>query len=149
MDLFEGLSITNVDLTIIVCAPFLGFFGGVIRALMLRNSLGTLPQANRAPKPFSWWLIYHRINWYFAWGVVGFGSGLLVALLFLGSFNEDTNLPFRVLAIALLAGYSAPNLWTQQQDLVALSVGSQLAKSGPDNGAGASQVVSKASRARD
>jgi hypothetical protein len=116
IEYYTALELTIHDIALLAMGPALGLIGAFVRVLMVRNELETLPQLQQSESGFSWWHVYTRINWYFAWGIVGLGSGLLVALLFVGSLGSETNLLSRVLALALLAGYGAPSMWKSQQE---------------------------------
>ena len=124
--------LTPTDELLLTYAPLLGLIGSVIRVLMIRNSLEVLPERQGDSHPFNFWFAYSRFNGYLAWGVVGSGSGLLIALLFLGSLDMETSITFRVFAVALLAGYGAPSLWKRQEDTVAAIVAARLQGPAPN-----------------
>ena len=130
---FINLGITESDLQMLEVAPILGLAGSVVRALMIRNSLESLPLYPTESAPFSGWFVYARLNWYLAWAVVGAGSGLLVTLLFLGAVPPGSGL-VRVYALAMLAGYGAPALWKREEATMERVVDERLSAYFSDRG---------------
>lgn len=125
-DWLSAFGFSNSDWVMLCVSPPLGLIGSMVRVLMIRNSLETLPTYPTGTKPFSLWFVYSRFNWYLAWSVVGLGSGLLIALLFAGSLQPGSSSVARVLALALLAGYGAPALWKRQEETVSAIVEARL-----------------------
>lgn len=131
MDIFSALGFTSADGVLLATSSLCGLIGSVVRALMMRNSLESLPQRPDQPPRFSLAFVYNRFNWYWAWGIVGLGSGLLVGLLFVGTLQPGVGSVARVLAAALLAGYGAPAFWKRQEETFERILQERLNKSTP------------------
>lgn len=131
-DWLATLDLTSYDYLILMASPIAGFIGSLVRVLMIRNELEALPGYPSELKPFRWVYVYTRFVWYFSWFVVGAGSGLLIALLFVGALKDGAGSAARVLALALLSGYGAPALWKRQAE-AALAVIEARVKAGTSN----------------
>jgi Flp pilus assembly protein TadB len=53
---------------------------------------------------------------------IGFVLGLVIALYFVGAITQSITSLARILALCVLLGYQAPNLWTLQEKLVTNTV---------------------------
>jgi hypothetical protein len=111
-----SLGLTRIDVIILFGAPIAGMIGSIVRAAMIRQSLEAIPDRPADKNLFSPWFFYARLTWYAAWMIVGLGSGLLIAMLFIGGFADTIGSAARLIALALLAGYGAPGLWKRQEE---------------------------------
>jgi hypothetical protein len=123
----SSLGLTTIDVIVLFSAPIAGILGSVVRAAMIRQSLEAIPNRPADAKLFTPWFFYARFTWYLAWMVVGLGSGLLIALVFIGGFADTIGSAARIIALALLAGYGAPSLWKRQEEALNSVVTARLA----------------------
>jgi hypothetical protein len=123
----SSLGLTRIDVIVLFGAPVAGMIGSVVRAAMIRQSLEAIPDRPADANLFSPWFFYARFTWYVAWMVVGLGSGLLIAMLFIGGFADTIGSAARIVAVALLAGYGAPSLWKRQEEALNSVVSARMA----------------------
>ena len=131
-NLFESLGFTSQDIAMLSLSILCGIFGAVARAFMLESKLS---EYDADTKSFLESFNYRDFQWLMGHIVVGSVTGLLVALLFIGAINEDRGAFARVLAIALLMGYSAPTFWSTQEKTIGKIVEKRLKKLGNDSSA--------------
>ena len=125
--MFSNLLVLSAsDQIILFGCPLAGIVGSIVRAIMIRQTLDALPTAPVSSQLFSGGFFYARFTWYLSWVVVGFASGLLVAFVFVDSLANSPGSAFRVIALALIAGYAAPVLWKRQEETLNAIVSARL-----------------------
>jgi len=106
---------SRFDVTLLLWAPFCGFLGATVRAYILE---GNLEKYSEKGKTFLDSFTYRDFQWFLYHSFIGAATGLLVALLFIGGLKEELSSLGRVLAVAMIAGYSALNLWKKQEHTI-------------------------------
>lgn len=115
MDVLFFLGGSRFDLALLFYAPFCGLLGAAVRAYILE---GNLEKYSEKGKTFLDTITYRDFQWFFYHLFIGGVTGLLVAFLFIGGLKEELSSLGRVLAVAMIAGYSSLNLWKKQERTV-------------------------------
>jgi len=113
--MLETINLSEFDQLLLILSPVMGFFGATTRALILEGDLKTY---SKEGKKFLESFTYKDFQWMTYHAFIGAITGLLIALLFIGGLKEEISSFGRVLAIALIAGYSSPGLWMRQEKII-------------------------------
>lgn len=119
---FMGFELFGHDILLLFLSPIAGVFGALSFFLFVASTTLEKPRADEPLAAVSLWrrLLLNVGNFF---GHVGLGLmiGLLVALLFLGSLQPQVSAIGKVLALSMLLGYQAPNIWRLQERYVSKS----------------------------
>lgn len=125
METLISLGGSRFDVALLIFAPICGFLGATVRAYILE---GSLEKYSEKGKTFLDTITYRDFQWFFYHSFIGAVTGLLVALLFIGGLKEELSSLGRVLAVAMIAGYSSLNLWKRQERAVERILEEKLGK---------------------
>lgn len=125
METLISLGGSRFDVALLLFAPFCGFLGATVRAYILE---GNLEKYSEKGKTFLDTFTYRDFQWFLYHSFIGGVTGLLVALLFIGGLKEELSSLGRVLAVAMIAGYSSLNLWKKQERTVERILEEKLGK---------------------
>lgn len=129
-DLFKELNISAVDRLLLLGSPICAIIGSFVHAFVAEMDMSQFPRTIKDGK------VQARIRnsievavimkWLFYRLFIGGAIGFVFSLYFVGISNNDLTSIARILAFAILVGYSAPKLWHSQEKIIKKYVDSKL-----------------------
>jgi len=121
----EALKLTQIDMWLIILSPICAVIGSVTHMCLIEMNPHKMPGRgqtillNRID-------VLGRLKWVISRLVIGGVLGLLFAFYFVGAINENSTSLFKLLAFAILVGYSAPRLWFMQEKILLDQIDSKI-----------------------
>ena len=100
------------DFLLVSLSPLCAALGSIVHGMLLEMNPSRLPTKGGVRE---WIHAAVIVKWFFYRIFIGGVLGLVIALYFVGSLTESPTSLARVLALAVLVGYSAPRLWLFQE----------------------------------
>lgn len=115
LTLFDHLSklgFTSQDYLLVVLCPIFAALGSLVHAMLLEINPNKIPSGGALRSGNHAMAV---LKWHISRLFIGAALGLILGLYFVGSLIESPNAVSRVLALAVLMGFSAPKLWLMQE----------------------------------
>lgn len=121
----DALKLTHIDVWLIFLSPICSILGSLAHMCLIEINPNKMPGRGHthvvcfidAMGRFKW--IVYRL-------FVGAVLGLLFAFYFVGAIAENATTLFKLLAFAILVGYSAPRLWFMQEKILMEQIDSKI-----------------------
>ena len=113
------LGLSTQDVLLLVLCPICAAIGSLVHWAILEIN----PMKRSAGGSLRTFLeLGAHIKWIILRVFIGSVIGLVLALYFMGTINEGINSMARILAFAVLLGYSAPRFWKVQEELIVSTI---------------------------
>ncbi len=121
-EVINGLKLSNGDKILLMFCPLCGLIGSLVHYLIMEVNLTQIPKTYTNGKMTvrvrSKIEVAYHLKWLFFRLLAGSVLGLTFALYFVGIVKEDITSLSRILAFAILVGYSAPKIWYSQEKIL-------------------------------
>jgi len=109
---------TNFDLALLLLCPFGGVIGSFAFAIMDSIDPTNSPKDENNADIASKKLQEKRGIWLSLRCLLGAILGLIISLYFLGSIQQNISTVAKIVALSIIAGYTAPRIWVVQETLI-------------------------------
>jgi len=118
IEFFTDIGLTKYDLALIVFCPIGACIGSFAHAITLTINVDKAPSREGEYMLASKQMQIIRSNWLGLRILLGAILGLIIALYFIGSIQENISTICKISALSILAGYAAPKIWVMQEILL-------------------------------
>ncbi|MFN0117913.1 MAG: hypothetical protein ACKVQC_06445 [Elusimicrobiota bacterium] len=118
-ELLNRLGASEYDLILFKYAPICSAVGCLVQQAVIAAK-ARIRKGDGKLDPYS--EVYRPMKTFFCRLMIGTGVGFVIALLFMGTVKEGVNAISRLLAFAVIMGYSAERFWKSQEELATRAV---------------------------
>lgn len=114
-----NLGLSNYDIALIYLCPIGAVIGSFAHGIVESIHLDGPPKEEGEYVSASKELAKFRGRWLYLRMLLGGILGLVLGLYFIGAIQETPATLSKIIALSILVGYSAPNLWIAQDKILA------------------------------
>ena len=117
-----NLGLSSYDLALLYLCPAGAALGSFAYCIVDTIQTGNLPKKESDYTIVSDELAKMRGRWLGLRAILSAILGLVLGLYFIGVIQETPSTLFRIVALSIVLGYSAPNIWMSQEKIISEKV---------------------------